>query len=260
MAVTGTPVRNYVIRRKLAYAQYDLAMGRKIIDVAMAYGFQTHAGFTKAFKKSFGYPPLLHRLHISASPPEKATVDCVKCKLGGINMQVQMKKMETFTIVGYTSRHRLPGVSNISDIPGFWEKTNMEYEAALSTLHHTYSKSHHCEVAVCFDIDENEDCFTYMLGVGVDEADAEIAQRPGTYRYEIQSGLYAVFTTPRVHEEEYVPSIHDTWKQILERWLPESAYEYDTTRVDFEYYDERDHGEMAQMDIYIPVRQREEAK
>ena len=52
-------------------------------------------------------------------------------------------------------------------------------------------KSHHCEVAVCFDIDENEECFTYMLGVGVDEADAGIVQRPGTFRYDIHSGLYA---------------------------------------------------------------------
>lgn len=257
MAVTGTPVMNYVIRRKLTYAQYDLARGKRILDVAMAYGFQTHAGFTKAFKKFFGYLPLLHRLHVSASPPEKATVNCVKLKHGGVNMQVQLKKIESFTIIGYTSRHRMPGVSNISDIPGFWEKTNMEYEAALSTLHHTYTKSHHCEVAVCFDIDENEECFTYMLGVGVDEADAGIVQRPGTFRYDIHSGLYAVFTTPKVHEEQYVQSIHDTWKQILNGWLPESAYEFDSTRVAFEYYDERDHGTMAQMDIYIPVKQRE---
>ena len=66
-----------------------------------------------------------------------------------------------------------------------------------------------------------------------------------------------VFTTPKVHEEQYVQSIHDTWKQILNGWLPESAYEFDSTRVAFEYYDERDHGTMAQMDIYIPVKQRE---
>ena len=122
MAVTGTPVMNYVIRRKLTYAQYDLARGKRILDVAMAYGFQTHAGFTKAFKKFFGYRPLLHRLHVSASRREKATVNCVKLKHGGVNMQVQLKKIESFTIIGYTSRHRMPGVSNISDIPVFGKK------------------------------------------------------------------------------------------------------------------------------------------
>ena len=120
-------------------------------------------------------------------------------------MQVQIKELKPLSVVGYTSRHKMPGVSKISDIPVFWEKINLEYEAALSTLHHTYTKSHHCEVAVCFDIDEEHDCFTYMLGVGVDEADSAVLQRPGTYHYQIQSGLYAVFTTPLVDEKYVCP-------------------------------------------------------
>lgn len=260
MDLTGTPVMTYVTRRKLEYALFDLSQGRRIIDVAMDYGFETHAGFTKAFKKVFGYPPSLHRLHISASPPEKATVYSVKLKHGGITMQVQIREVKPFNVAGYTSRHRLPGVSKISDIPAFWEKVNLEYEAALSTLHYTYAKSHHCEAAVCFDIDEKHDYFTYMLGVGVDEADSNVSQRPGTHFHKIQGGLYAIFTTPLVEESQYVQSIHDTWRQILEHWLPESKYEYDSTRMDYEYYDERDHGEMAQMDICIPIRRREEAK
>ena len=260
MVLTGTPVMRYVIRRKLEYAQYDLSRGKRIIDVAMDYGFGTHAGFTKAYKRCFGYPPSLHRLHISALPPPKATVYGAKTKQGGINMRVQIKEVNPFTIAGYTSRHRMPGVSNLSDIPGFWEKVSLEYGAALSTLHHTYTKSHHCEVAVCLDIDEKQDCFTYMLGVGVDEADFAVPPRPGTYLHKMQGGLYAVFTTPLVDEAQYVQSIHDTWEQILTHWLPESKYEYDGARVDYEYYDERDHGTTAQMDICIPIREREEAK
>ena len=172
-------------------------------------------------------------------------------------MQVQIKEIKPFSVVGYTSRHRMPGVSKISDIPVFWEKINLEYSAALSTLHHTYTKSHHCEVSVCFDIDEEHNCFTYMLGVGVDEADCGVPQRPGTYLHQMQGGLYAIFTTPLVDEEQYVQSIHDTWKQILNQWLPESKYEYDGARIDFEYYDERDHGGTTQMDIYVPIRDRQ---
>ena len=154
----------------------------------------------------------------------------------------------------------MPGVSKILDIPVFWEKINLEYSAGLSTLHHTYTKSHHCEVSVCFDIDEEHDCFTYMIGVGIDEADSAATQRPGTYLHQIQGGLYAVFTTPLVDEDHYAQSIQDTWKKILDEWLPGSQYEYDSTRVDFEYYDERDHSWLhdgkSRMDIYIPVQER----
>ena len=260
--LTGTPFMNYITRRKLEYALYDLSQGKKVIDVAMDYGFETHAGFTKAFKKYFGYPPSLYRLHISISPLAKATVNNVKLKHGGINMQVQIKEINPFSVVGYATRHKMPevNVKGISDIPVFWDKINMEYSKALSTLHHTYTKSHHCEVAVCFDIDEEHDCFTYMLGVGVDEADCNVTMRPGTYLHQMQGGLYAIFTTPLVDEEQYVQSVHDTWNKILNQWMPESKYEYDSARVDFEYYDERDHSWLhngkSRMDIYIPIRER----
>ncbi len=94
-------------------------------------------------------------------------------------MQVQIKEIQPFDIVGYASRHRLPGVGKISDIPGYWEKINLEYGAALTTLHDTYRQSRHCEVAVCFDLDERQACFTYMLGVGVDGAGCRRPAAPG---------------------------------------------------------------------------------
>ena len=259
-ALTGTPVLAYVTRRKLEHALYDLSQGRKVMDVAMDYGFETHAGFTKAFKKCYGYPPSLHRLHVLGKLPKKATLESAKMKHGGSTMQFEIREIEPLTVVGYTSRHRMPGVSKISDIPAFWEKTNLEYEAALSTLHHTYTSSHHCEIAFCFDMDEEHDCFTYMLGVGVDDADSAVSHRPGTYRHQIQGGLYAVFTTPLVDENRYVQSIQDIWAQILQHWLPESKYAYDGTRNDFEYYDERDHSWLhdgkSRMDIFVPIYER----
>ena len=254
--IIGVPVMGYITRRRLEHARYDLARGGRIIDIALDYGFETHAGFTRAFKKSFGVPPSVHRLHFSISPPERATVQKLIDRQGGLNMQLQLKEMKPFTIVGYASRHQMPSVNRLSDIPGYWEKINLEYGPALVTLHHTYAKSYHCEVAVCLDIDAEEECFTYMLGIGVDEVDRDIPLRPGTYRHQIPGGLYAVFTTPRVSEEQYVQSIHDGWREILENWFPQSDYEYASTREEFEFYDERDHGSNPQMDICIPVRKR----
>ena len=126
MAVTGTPVMNYVIRRKLTYAQYDLARGKRILDVAMAYGFQTHAGFTKAFKKFFGLPaPACTGSTFPLRRRKKRPLTGVKLKHGGVNMQVQLKKIESFTIIGYTSRHRMPASAIFRIFRGFWEKTNM---------------------------------------------------------------------------------------------------------------------------------------
>jgi len=44
---TGMPVMQYIVRRKLLNALYEISQGNKIIDAALEYGFNTHAGFTK---------------------------------------------------------------------------------------------------------------------------------------------------------------------------------------------------------------------
>lgn len=175
-------------------------------------------------------------------------------------MQVQIRETATFMIAGYPSRHQMPGVNGISDIPVFWDSVHMDYGAGLSMLHDTYQKSRHCEVGICFDIDDEHDSFTYMLGVGIDEADYNTPLRPGVYLHRIEGGLYAVFTTPLVDEDRYPQSIRETWQEILTRWLPDSEYVYDGERAAFEYYDERDHAWLHDgkscMDIYIPVARR----
>ena len=86
--MTGTPFMIYITRRKLEYAFYEMSQGKRVIDAAMDYGFETHAGFTKAFKKYYGYPPSSISLHNTASPPIKATVHNVKLRYGGFNMKI----------------------------------------------------------------------------------------------------------------------------------------------------------------------------
>ncbi len=54
---TGMPVMDYVRKRKLLKASQEIIEGEKIIDVALSYGWQSHAGFAKAFKNEFGFPP-----------------------------------------------------------------------------------------------------------------------------------------------------------------------------------------------------------
>jgi AraC family transcriptional regulator len=247
---------NYVIRRKLEYALYDLSQGKRIIDVAMDYGFETHAGFTKAFKKCFGYPPSLHRLRIIAKPPQKTTVKSVKLKHGGISMQVQIKEIQPFAIVGVVSRHSLPNVKRSADAPAYWNTIALDYGKHLSRLYDAFSPVKHGEYALCFDVDEKIGEFMYLLGVSFDK-NAEIAKiEPDMRKVEMPGGLYAVFTTPKLTDEQYPQSIADTWEEILTGWLPGSQYEYDENRLDFEAYDERDHGDIVQMDICVPIRER----
>lgn len=53
----GMPVMQYIVRRKLINAIYEISCGCRIINTALDYGFDTHAGFYKAFRREFGYAP-----------------------------------------------------------------------------------------------------------------------------------------------------------------------------------------------------------
>jgi len=259
--VTGTTLMAYVIRRKLQYALYDLSCGEKIIDVAMKYGFETHAGFTKAFKKCFGCSPSLYRIHaIIGRPTRMEIIELISIISGGKIMYPEISEIQPFTVVGFTTRHTMPNVRFTHDIPVYWETINLEHVENLTRLHNVFSKSKHCEYTVCFDIDPVTDEFTYLLGVGVDNPEDHSKIEPDMYEMEMPGGLYAKFTTPLVESSKHIQAVRDTWKTALDNWLPASEYEFDETRYDFEYYDERDHSwqnnDMAQMDIYIPIQKR----
>ena len=55
--ITGMPIMTYIRQRKLVNAAREIALGRKMYDVAVDYGFETQAGFYKAFLQCIGCTP-----------------------------------------------------------------------------------------------------------------------------------------------------------------------------------------------------------
>ena len=54
---TGLPVMQYILRRRLLHGIYAMKQGISKIEAALAYGFDTYAGFYKAFCREFGATP-----------------------------------------------------------------------------------------------------------------------------------------------------------------------------------------------------------
>ena len=54
---TGWPVASYIGKRRLDRALSEIMGGRRAIDVALEYGFDTYAGFYKAFVRVYGSSP-----------------------------------------------------------------------------------------------------------------------------------------------------------------------------------------------------------
>ena len=54
---TGLPVMAYIAKRRIDNALMEISKGRKGTDVALEYGFDTYAGFYKAFTRMYGCSP-----------------------------------------------------------------------------------------------------------------------------------------------------------------------------------------------------------
>ena len=55
--VTGLPVMQYILRRRLLHGIYAMKQGTSKTDAALRFGFDTYAGFYKAFIREFGTAP-----------------------------------------------------------------------------------------------------------------------------------------------------------------------------------------------------------
>lgn len=68
-ALVGLSVHAYITRRRLEHILYQHQEGQSLIDACLAYGFDTHAGFYKAFKRWQGCSPRKYlRLYTVKAP------------------------------------------------------------------------------------------------------------------------------------------------------------------------------------------------
>ena len=78
----GMPVTGYIRIRKLQHAVVSLLEGRKVLDVAFMYAFDSHEGFTRAFTQLFGSTPSTVRRYLTSYTVPEYVVPDVKSKEG----------------------------------------------------------------------------------------------------------------------------------------------------------------------------------
>lgn len=240
----------YVKRRRLSLAAIDLFKGGRIIDIAIEYGFETHNGFSKAFKKEFGFTPTQYVKRM-----ENYFTGNSIGNYGGYIMNPIIVKKEGFRVAGYGIKTNIANINYTKDIASFW--SNYEGENLESKMYEILNPPKHGEIGLCVPQSDESGDALYLLGLIVDNfndvTDDMIA-------VEVPEATYAVFTTPPVdtsedlNDDAFPEAIKSTWKYIFEEWFKNNPYIFDESKMDFEFYDERCHGRKdTVMDIYIPV-------
>lgn len=247
---TGYSVMTYVRNRRLAFAAYELASDRKILDISLEYRFETHSGFSKAFRRYFGCSPGTYRLHTHCDHPRPPNLPLTnKYLIGGIIMEPKFVTLPAIKVVGFAIKTTSTAGENSKAIPAFWN----DYMSGgkMEKLHAESFIKKHDEYGVCFQVDMETGEFEYVIGV--EQIDG--AEIPTDYHVcEVPPATYAVFSTPPCNATNFAQNIQGTWHYIFNEWFPNSGYEYAPNCVDFELYDDRcmeDEGKIC--DIYIPV-------
>ncbi len=74
----GMSLGRYVTRRRLAHGIYAVSRGMNVTDAALTWGFGSHSGFFRAFRREYGMSPTAwistHRVHAPSVPLLKEEV------------------------------------------------------------------------------------------------------------------------------------------------------------------------------------------
>lgn len=250
----GITLMEYVKKRRLSLSATKLFDGNRIIDTALEYGFDTHNGFSKAFKKEYGFSPTQYIKRMEGYYCNKESI----YKIGGYIMNPIIVNKPAFKVAGYGINTNISNGSFTKDIASFW--SNYNGENLESKMYEILKPEKHGEVGVCIPSNgENGDAI-YLLGVVVNDFEYVTEDM---ITIDIPEATYAVFTTPPVDttndldQKDFAKIIKETWKYIFEEWFKDSEYVFDEDKIDFEFYDERCHGRKdTVMEIYVPVLER----
>lgn len=116
------PLSEYIRRRKMTKAAFDLQSGAKVIDVALKYGYRSPTAFTRAFQSIHGITPSQAKAKgapLKAFPPIRFQMT-VK---GVTALDYRIEAKGPLRIAGIYTPLEKDMEKNFQIVPAFWQKT-----------------------------------------------------------------------------------------------------------------------------------------
>ncbi|WP_312642646.1 AraC family transcriptional regulator [Hydrogenoanaerobacterium sp.] len=241
--IAGVPLSEYIRRRRMTMAAFNLQNGDKVLDVALRYGYESPTSFNRAFQSVHGVAPSVAQREnaILKAFPRISFKITIK---GEAEMDYRIVKKEAFRVVGLSSPLEKEIEQNFQAVPLLWQRAaesglipklcglmNQEPRGVLG-------------VSACMS---GED-WAYYIAVASDKPlPAELSELS---EYNVPACTWAVFPG-----EGTMPlSIQELEKRIVTEWLPTSGYEY-ADAPDIEVYLEPDPAN-AKFEVWLPVRKK----
>lgn len=211
--VAGISLAEYIRRRRMTQAAFELQRtGKKIMDIALKYGYASPTSFHRAFQKIHGISPNLARnkgVSLNAYPAIKFSVSVT----GGNSMIYRMEQKEEMRIVGVRVPLTEDMEENQRNIPIFWQDTlkrgNYGEICSLS--------NQEPQGILGVSAYQNPQDIYYYIAVSTDSPVPE-----GMYECMIPASTWVVFENVGRFKE----SVQSIFRRFYTDWLMFSGYEY----------------------------------
>ena len=199
--LVNKPVQEYVKLRRLAKVIENLKNSeRRILDIALDYGFSSHANFTRAFKETYGITPENYRRDLpmlnTFDKPEVSMNyvlidEGIPLVVGNIVLEIQRKTLEKPEVyLGLETEVRISeqipvGECTGVDVPGqLWKRYHMVKDSIIANLNTTV------EMGMSHTKDTVQNLFTYFAGGLVQNIPNRL--QDGFVKRELSAGKYIV--------------------------------------------------------------------
>ena len=241
-ALTGISIVEYIRRRRLSLAGYELQKGgQSVLDVALKYGYTSPDSFTRAFRQMHGITPSAVKKGgcLLKSYGKITFVLTIK----GVNaMSYKIVKKEEMRIIGFKKWFSTENDSQLTEIPKMWDSVTDELKQQITSL-----SNNDGVVGLCADMYNGG--FDYWIGCMSDKACPENLEE-----MTIPASSWAVFEV--IGSMRPLPNpMQDIWKRIYSEWLPNSGYQH-AMLPEIEYYSAGDMmAEDYRSEIWIPIKE-----
>ncbi|MEK4967084.1 AraC family transcriptional regulator [Cytobacillus sp. FSL R7-0696] len=223
------PVQEYIKLRRLAKAINELKNTKqRILDVALGYGFSSHANFTRAFKEIYQMTPEEYRknlpmLNTFDKPEISANYVLIDENapliVGNIVLEIQKRSLKEseiylgFEAEIYISSQIPVGESTGIDVPGqLWQEFRSKKNIIADSL---YSD---VEMGMSHTANLDKGTFIYFAGGLVNSTN--ISTNDGMVKQILPAGEYIVCRIEAESFEELVTTaLNQANKYLFETWL-----------------------------------------
>lgn len=243
--LTGMPVSEYIRRRRLSQAVFDIRAGEeKIVDIALKYGYESQTAFARAFKELHGVAPLSARktgVFLKNYPPMAFSLTMKGADV--INFRIE--KRESFQIVGLSGYDE--ECENGEHLTPLWRRFMDEYDFLLwnGGGADNYYTAPFWQVGAYWYEAENGRTKS-IIG-----AEFKGRKPEGMTIETIPAATWAVFSVTSSTGIECVPA---AYTRIMTEWFPASQYKRDEKAPNLEVFPEGDTAsEDYTWELWMPV-------